>query len=145
MVGVVTADDPAKDLEHRLELDRTVHDGEGTFAEGGAEPSDGRSLGRLSSPDHDGGRRLVQTTQQLEDPLPGGFPDGLVERDPEVDHGDVDRIRLQELGGLVGGPHPETVDPQRLEQTRELLGEVLPLPPAVAEHEPKTLRGGFGT
>jgi hypothetical protein len=133
------ADDPVKHLEHRLELDRTVHDGECTLSEGGAETPDRCPLGGLSGPDHDGGRAVLQPTKELQDPLTGGLSLTLIEGDSKIHDRNVNRVLLEQLGRLVGRPHPEAVDAQWLEQTRKLVSEVLLLPPAVAEHEPKPL------
>ena len=141
MIRVMLSNDPVQHLEHRLELDRTVHDGERTFSKGGAETPDRCPLGGLSGPDHDGGRAVLEPAEELKDPLAGRLTLTVIEGDAKIHDRDVNRVLLKQLGGLVGRSHPEAVDPERLEEAGKLVSEVLLLPPAVAEHEPQTLPG----
>ena len=143
MIRVMLPHDPVKHLEHRLELDRTVHDGERTFSKGGAEPPDRCPLGGLSGPNHNGGRAVLEPAEELQDPLPGGLTLTVIEGDAKIHDRDVNGVLLEQISRLVGRSHPETVDPERLEEAWKLVSEVLLLPPAVAEHEPQTLPGRF--
>ena len=128
MIRVMPANDPVQGLEHRLKLDRSVHDGECTFPQCGAEAPRRSALGGLASPNDHRGWRLLETAEQLQDTLSGWLGLPLVKGDPEVHDGDVDRARSKQIRRLVGGVHPEAVDALGLEKPGKLLGEILLLP-----------------
>jgi hypothetical protein len=102
MIRVMPANDPVQSLEHRLELDRSVHDGECTFPQCSAEASRRSPLGGLAGPNDDRGWRLVEAAKQLQDTLPGWLGLPLVEGDPEVNDSDVDGARPKQIRRLVG-------------------------------------------
>ena len=135
MICIVPANDSPEHLEHGLDLDRAVHDRVGTFAQCIGKPP-GRATNRgWSGTNHHRWWWRIQSSKDLQQPLTTGLARTAVERDSEIDDGDVYRAQLQEDSGLFGGTHPEAIDSDWLQEPRQLLGEILTLPSPVTEHE----------
>ena len=140
MVRVVPTNDSPKNLEHRLDLDGSVHDRVGTFSKGAAQAL-------VAEPRSVAGRGLTTTVgggasrrrRSLSTRSPTGLVRGAVEGYPEVDDGDMHRTDLSKGGRLVGGSDPEAFDPDGCKKPWQLLGEILTLPPPVAQHQRQSI------
>ena len=109
MVAVVPAHHALEGLQHGLDRDGVVEDGERAVAEGVGEVA--RALGRvdLARADDDGRWRLLEPLEELEDARAGGHGAGAgllgagdgVHRDRQVDDRDVDMLAADDLAGLV--------------------------------------------
>jgi hypothetical protein len=145
MIRVVSTNDSPKHLEHGLDLDGAIHDRVGTLAQGiGQAPGRTTYRGRAGT-NHHRGRWSIQATKDLEQPFTTGLVRGTVEGDPEVDDGNVHRTNLQEGGGLFGGAHPKALDSDGFEKSWQLLGEILTLPPPIAQHQRQPIAFGSGS
>lgn len=136
MVAVVTAHDAPKNFEKTFETDRAVDDGEGAVAKGVAQASRAIAEARLRRPDHDGRRRLLEATEELEDARAGGLGTRRVgfHGNRHVDDRDVHRRAAEEFGGFDAGAAAVAVDAERSEDGGKLIGEVVLAPAAVGDH-----------
>jgi hypothetical protein len=143
---VVAAEAAAEDFEEEFDiagLAWAVDDGEGAGAEGrddfAAVVAEG--AGAL---DDDGGWRLAEAGEDLEEAGAGlvhfgrGLArglEGLVEREAEVNDGDMDGVGLDGRGGLFAGFGADGADAHGLQEAWEAVGPGLVAPASVGKEE----------
>ena len=142
MVRIVPAYDSPENFEHRLDLDGSVHDRVGAFSKRAAQSSGGTAKGRGPWPDDHGRRRGIHSSEKLEHTLSGGTVRRAVQRNSKVDDRDVNLLDLDQGGCLIGGVRPETIDPDGLQESWQLFGEILTFPAAVTQQQGQSIRLG---
>ena len=142
MVRIVPANDSPKNLEHRLDLDGSVHDRVGAFSKRAAQSSCGTAKGRGSRSDDHGRRRGIHSSEKLEHTLSGGTVRRAVQGNSKIDDRDVNLLDLDQGGCFVSGIRPETIDPDRLQEPWQLFSEILTFPAAVTQQQGQSIRLG---
>ena len=142
MVRIVPANDSPKNLEHRLDLDGSVHDRVGAFSKRAAQSSGGTAKGRGPWPDDHGRRRGIHSSEKLEHTLSGWTVRRAVQGNSKVDDRDVNLLDLDQGGCLVSGVRPETIDSDGLQESWQLFSEILTFPAAVTQQQGQSIRLG---
>lgn len=143
---VETGEAAAEDIEEDFEVGGaawTVDDGEGAAAKGRVHLAAGIAV-RARVLDDDGGRRFREASEKVEEAGAGffGIGAGLVEREAQVDDGDVDRGGAEDFGSLTGGVGPEGADAHGFEKAGQAVGPGVGLPAGVGEEEVQAASGG---
>jgi hypothetical protein len=140
MVRIVPANDSPENLEHRLDLDGSVHDRVGAFSKSAAQSPRRAAKSRGSWSDDHGRRGGIHSSEELEHTLTRGTVRGTIQGNSEVDDRDVDLLDLNQCSRLISGVRSEAVDADGLKQPGKLFREILPFPAAVTEQQGKTIR-----
>lgn len=139
MVRIVAANDSPKNFEHRLDLDGSVHDRVGAFSKRAAQSSRGTAKGRGPWPDDHGRRRGIHSSEELEHALSGWTVRRAVQGNSKVDDRDVNPLNLNQGCCLISGVSPETIDPDGLQEPRQLFSEILTFPAAVTQQQGQSI------
>jgi hypothetical protein len=129
-----------------------VEDGEGAGAKGRGDLARVVAVGAGSLDDERRGR-LLEAGEEVEEARAGFFCGGrgetgrgsswrIVEREAEIDDGDVDWVEADEVGGVAGGGDAEGADAQWLEEDREAIGPGFGLPTGVGKEEVEAAGAG---
>ena len=135
-----------KDLEHELEVDGLIDDGEGAGAERGFHFAGVVARGAVA-PDDEGRRGALEAREEFED-AGAAFLDGVlcagggVEGEAEVHDSEVDGLGLEESCGVLRGRGADAVDTHGRQEGGEPVGPGLVLPAAVGQEEVEPGLGG---
>lgn len=142
MVRIVPANDSPKNLEHRLDLDGSVHDRVSAFSKCAAQSPRRAAKRRRSWSDDHGRRRGIHSSEELEHTLSRGAVRGTIQGNSKVDDRDVNPLNLNQGGCLIGGVRPETIDPDGLQESWQLFSEILTFPATVTQQQGQSIRLG---
>lgn len=145
--GVEAREGAPEDFKKQLKVARAagaIDDGEGAEAEGVGEFARVVAGGLLTL-DGDGRRRGVEAGEELQQAAAAlgeiFLRRGSIEREAEVDDGDVDGVGLDEVLGLAAGAGTEGLDAHGLEEPGELVDPGLGAPAGVGEEEVEAAAG----
>lgn len=148
---VSAVEDSTEDLEQELDVALgawSVDDGEGAGLEGGGDLARVVAV-RAATLHHDGGGRVGLACQEVEQAR-AGLLRGVagIEREPEVDDRDVDRVRGDDLRRFAARGGPEGEDADGFKQAGQVARPVFGLPPGVGKEKVESAwawgRGGDG-
>jgi hypothetical protein len=140
MVRIVPANDSPENLEHRLDLDGSVHDRVGAFSKSAAQSPRRAAKRRRSWSDDHGRRGRIHSSEELEHTLSRGAVRGTIQGNSKVDDRDMNLLDLDQCSRLISGVRSEAIDTNGLKQPWKLFREILPFPAAVTEQQGKSIR-----